>query len=278
MNKNNVYIMTRSRRENLKKIIPRWLNQDFKVNLVVEPKEFNDTEKFVDENFYSYSLSVIPLPEEERGIGYARSCAVNHAYLRGLKSIVMSDDDIRPCTSLGNAEPLIQEASKYGVLGVGATQRIHDHFTKGAISRLSGVILCPGGWGMQLFGLNVNKTIALGNFDDQLDCFGEDHELVRQGILAGIPWLVHCGVKCEPLGSRFSPGGINSFIESKYPRTSDAVLYRAAREARCRRIIHDRWPKYTSSQQARSRVAWQKMLDDYIPDWRSRSAIHGGHL
>ncbi len=91
---------------------------------------------------------------------------------------------------------------------------------------------------------------------------------MRQGIAQlGIPWLVHCGVKCDPIGVRYDPGGINSLI-------NDGT--RGLREIACRELIHRRWPDYTSAAAAKPRMRWQKMLDDYIPDWRSRSAIHGG--
>jgi hypothetical protein len=121
---------------------------------------------------------------------------------------------------------------------------------------------------MQLFALNLANTVYIGNFDSRLDCFGEDHELMRMGIaVSGFPWLVHCDVKCEAIGVRYDPGGLNSFI-------SDGT--RALREIECRKIIHERWPQYTSRPEARPRMLWQKMLNDYIPNWRELSAIHGG--
>jgi hypothetical protein len=181
--------------------------------------------------------------------------------------MIMSDDDMRP-TATSNMKWLLEEARKSNVVGIGATRSLHDRNSKGAISRNHGPILCPGGWGMQLFALNVNNTIEVGNFDSALDCFGEDAELERMGIATiGIPWLVHCDVKCEAIGVRYDPGGMNSFI-------TDGT--RALREIECRRIIHERWPMYTSEPERRPNMRWQKMLDDYITGWRELSAIHGG--
>jgi hypothetical protein len=265
-----VYIPTRDRIANLRKIIPRWLEQNIPVVLVVEKSELLEHVNLIRSERSWRDVSVISPKREERGIGYARRFAVNHAHRAGLSSIIMSDDDLRPVAD-PSIHMLLGEARKSDVLGIGAVRSLHDRFTNGAVSANHGPMLCPGGWGMQIFGLNVQNAIDVGNFDQQLDCFGEDHELMRNGIaVAGIPWLVHCDVRCEPIGVRYDPGGLNSFIESRDDGT------RAAREIACRRILYARWPKYVSTPESRPRMRWQKMLDDYIPDWRARSAMHGG--
>lgn len=262
-----VYIPTRSRHKNLLKIVPRWLWQDFKVTLVTEEKELRDHQELIWQQGWGQSARVIAPPQKERGIGLARRYAVAHAARNDRKAIIMSDDDLRPAED-SEMYKLVDEAAKPGVLGVGAVRRIHDHFTGGKLFLNSGVILCPGGWGQQVFGLNVRQAIDLGNFDARLDCFGEDAELERQGIAARIPWLVHCDVLSEPIGVRYAPGGLATFTGTRTAR--------AEREIACRRIIHKRWPKYTSEPEARSRMAWQKMLTDYIPEWKTLSAMHGG--
>lgn len=260
-----VYIMTRSRLGNLPRIIPAWREQGIPVNLVVERSEYIDHLSLVNRNNWS-GVEVLPLRLENRGFGYACRSAVEHASKHRHESIIMSDDDLLPKTG-SDFHPLLEEAAKDGVLGVGATRPIHDHFTKGATARLHGVILCPGGWGQQLYALNVPMAMELGNFDPRLTCFGEGHEMIRQGISHGIPWLVHCDVKAKPIGARYAPGGLSSL----YPGNE-----RAEEEIKCRRIIHDRWPQYTSEPEARPRVAWAKMLNDYIPGWKHLSAMHGG--
>lgn len=255
------------------KTIPRWLEQEFKIFTVVEKYELQEHVELLRDILCVETpvVSAVPLTREDAGIGYARNYAVTHAARRGFKSFIMSDDDIKPARDSDMAL-LIEEAEKPGVLGVGATHRLQDHFTQGAISRNSGVIMCPGGWGMTLFALNVAKTIEIGNFDPLLDCFGEDHELLRQGIVSGIPWRVHCDVKCEFIGMRGAPGGMQSYLKDYNEEGMKQRIFN------CRKLIHARWPEYTSEPEAKSRVAWQKMLDDYIPDWRSRSAMHGGSL
>src|SRR6266568_841142 len=203
-----VYVCTRGRINNLKKIVPRWIDQNFRVILVVEKKEHKNHTFLCNEMRWSIGeVSVRALPREDRGIGYARNWAVQHASGVKLRSIIMADDDIRPAAD-SNMSILTEEARKPEILGVGAVLRIHDHFTDRAVSKNSGVILCPGGWGHRLYGLNVETTMALGNYDKNLDCLGEDDELQRQGIAAGIPWAVHCDVWAESIGSRNQPGGI----------------------------------------------------------------------
>lgn len=259
------YIMTRSRPGNLKKIVPRWLEQHIPVVLVTEPSEREHHLSLV--NGQGWEDVTVINPPQERGIGYKRQFSVEHAHSRRLRSIIMSDDDMQPANN-SDMDLLLEEAQKPGVLGIGAARSLHDHFSGGATKNNDGVILCPGGWGMQLFALNVRSALDAGNFDAALDCFGEDHELARNGIARlGLPWAVHCTVRCEPVGVRYDPGGINAFI-------TDGT--RPKREQACREIIYRRWPRYASVPDARPRMRWQKMLDDYIPGWREFSAMHGG--
>lgn len=265
-----VYIPTMNRYDNLAKIIPLWLEQKFLVRLVVEPNEYGEHARLITRmGWNGRGVTAIPVKSPRRGIGYARRAAVLHAYYNGRKSIVMSDDDMKPARDSDMAW-LLAEAAQPGVLGVGAVRPIHDHFTGGAVSANHGPILCPGGWGFQLFGLNIETAIKVGNFDERLHSYGEDGELCRRGIAQGIPWRVHCDVWCAPIGKRYAPGGIST----RFARPE----YRTDAEQQCLAIIHDRWPYYTNAPDKPLRVAWQKMLDHYIPDWRDRSAIHGGHL
>jgi hypothetical protein len=261
------YIVTRSRIPNLRKIIPFWLEQDIPVRLVVEHSEWSEHRNFVRDMGWRREVTVVSPDKVERGIGYARHWSVLDADNHGLKSFIMSDDDMRPQAG-SDMRLLMKEAARPGVLGIGAVRRLHDWFSGGAVSANSGVILCPSGWGMQLFALNVRKTLAVGNFDKRLDCFGEDHELMRQGISRKIPWLVHCDVYCDAIGTRYAPGGLNAYAGSTAERKD--------RELACHRIVHDLWPRYVSEPGRAMRVSWKRMLDDYMPGWQARSAIHGG--
>ena len=266
---NVVYIITRNRYANLKKIIPRWLDQDFKVVLVVDPAEYEDHVQFIrNQGWWLAGMVEVSRPMKRNGgVGYQRKWAVVQASLREHSTIIMSDDDIRPAKD-SDMSLLIEAARNTDVLGIGAARSIHNHFTKGAISRNKGQILCPSGLGFQLFSLNIANTIDVGGFDPRLDCFGEDAELMRRGIASGIPWRIHCDVWCEPIGPRYAPGGLMAY----------APYDRQQREIECRRIIHERWPAYTSKPEARPRMAWKRFYDDMIPGWQNLSAIHGGAL
>lgn len=258
------YIMTRGRIKNIRRILPFWERQQIPVNLVVESEEY----EIHKDNFQGPTVKVVPLPKKDQGFGFACNYAVRHAKMRGHRSIIMSDDDLHPETG-SDFWKLLHEAEKPGVIGIGATRDLHDHFTKGATARNKGVMLCPGGWGQQIYALNVSMAMKIGNFDPKLDCFGEGHEIIREGIAwEAIPWLVHCGVRARAIGARYAAGGISSL----YPDPKE----RARREERCREIIYERWPDYVSPPKTRPRVAWQRMLDDYIPGWRGLSAMHGG--
>jgi hypothetical protein len=264
-----VYIPTLSRLDLLERVVPFWLQQEMQVRLIVERHEYAAHQTLKKRMKWGGNVYILPLKLAGRGIGYARRECVLHAHATHLKSVIMSDDDMYPHPDTDVWE-LIDEAERPGVLGIGATRSLHDRFTNGAISRNHGVILCPGGWGLQLFGLNIQEAISCGNFDHRLHTIGEDAELARQGIARGIPWLVHCDVKAVAAGKRYAPGGFSA----KYK------LLEARREAEkvCMEIIHRRWPDYTNPPEKPLRMMWQKMLSNYIPEWRDYSALHGGDI
>ena len=263
-----VYIPTVGRWGNIRKIVPRWLNANMSVRLVVDPDEVDlglavrKQESWDDVRVYAPDV---------KGIGAIRRTIVSHAQRRGLSAIILAEDDVMP-DKASDFHELLDWAERPDVLGIGATRPIHDRFTGGAISRNSGAILCPGGWGFVCFGLNVENALKAGNYDKRLHTIGDDAELARQGISKlRIPWLAHCDVRWTSLGTRYSPGGIARQFREDLDR-------RAAAERECFRIIHDMWPAYTNSPDKPLRMAWAKFLDHYLPGWKARSAIHNGDL
>jgi hypothetical protein len=170
-----------------------------------------------------------------------------------------------------NFSKLIEVARKPHVLGIGATQPYHDLLAGRKLSQIGGPILCPAGWGQMLFALNIENALRCGNYDPALHTMGEDAEMARYGIARfKIPWLVHCDVKWTGLGARFAPGGISTMYASREERD--------AAEFECKKIIHNRWPKYVTNTPAKYACQWKKMLNDYIPNWQELSALHGGSL
>jgi hypothetical protein len=264
-----VYIPTLGRVDMVEKTVPHWLEQELFVRLVVERHEYHPYNNLKKRMGWGKDVYVLPLPLSMRGTGYARRFIVQHARRTNQTSIIMSDDDIRPDPNSDFWE-LIDEAEQPGVLGIGATRSLHDRNTGGAISRNAGPILCPGGWGFTVYGLNINTALQVGNYDPLLHSFGEDAELMRQGVSRKIPWRVHCDVKFISLNKRFDPGGFSS----KYILPEARI----AAEQTCQSIIRSRWPDYASKAGSPWRFAWQRFYDDYMPGWREASAIHGGDL
>ena len=265
-----VYIPTMGRPANVRKIVPKWLDQNMSVRLVVNTDEVNTHLAVRAQEGWGSDVRVWA-PPGVRGIGAIRRRIVRQAARNGLNAIVLSEDDAMP-ERKSDFHDLLDWAERPDVLGIGATRPIHDRFTGGAISNNSGAILCPGGWGFVCFALNVPNAIAAGNYDAALHTIGDDAELARNGIAKlRIPWLAHCDVRWSAIGSRYSPGGINA-------RFGEDEVKRHEAERECMELIHERWPMYTNRPDQRLRVSWQKMLDDYIPGWRARSALHGGDL
>jgi len=265
-----VYIPTIGRPGNIRAIVPRWLEQGMPIKLIIRPEEYKLCSALrKQEGWYRRDVGIRILPKSTPiGYGATRNYIIRYAMKQEERAIIISDDDMRPAHGSDFGE-LIYEAARPGVLGVGAVRSIHDRFTGGAVSRLSGPILCPGGWGFQCFAINVKQAFRLGNFDPSLHAHGDDAELAREGIAHGIPWRVHTDVWVESIGKRYAAGGLSTVYSPEE---------RAAAERECMAIIHHRWPDYTNAPDKPVRTAWQKMLDFYIPDWREQSAIHGGKL
>ncbi len=265
-----VYIPTLSRLEMLEKTVPRWLEQDLPIRLVVPPGQYDDHEELRQDMGWK-GVRVIALPPDlSYGLGAARHFIVKHANTRRLRSIIISDDDHRPKRGT-NMWDLLAAAMDPDALGVGASRSLTDRFNSGALTRNSGVILCPGGWGFTVFSLNVENALWCGNFDIKLHTFADDAELARQGITHGLIWRMHCDVWIEQMNNRYDPGGMNSLF-------GEDVEKRRESEKENLTLLYSRWPKYVAPPDKKYRMAWSKMLTDYIPDWKTRSALHGGSL
>jgi hypothetical protein len=266
---NVVYIPTLGRPDNLKAIVPSWIEQRIQVRLVVERYEYQEHIKLVRGMGWGKNVIVLSQPLSGRGIGYARNFCIKHAKDTGQSAIIMAEDDLRPAKD-SDMVLLLDEVDKPYVLGCGAVRPIHDRFTGGAISKTHGAILCPGGWGFQIFAINVETALRLGNFDAKLHTLGEDLVMAMLGVEAGIPWRVHCDVKMTATGTRYAPGGINVRFSSPEQR-------RAA-EIECWAVMYKRWHDYLSLPEKKPRVSWQKLYNTYIPEWKEYSALHGGSL
>jgi hypothetical protein len=252
----------------LRKTVPFWLRQEMPVMLVIERREHAAHSKLVREEGWK-DVQILPSPLSGKGVGYARKYCVEHASKSGLEAIIMSNDDfyVKPSS---DAWLLIDEAEKSTTLGIGAMRPLLDFYTSGAISRNHGPILCPSSWGLYVWGLNIKNALSLGNYDPVFHSFAEDLDLQFEGIKHGIPWQLHCDVEYVSVTSRYNKGG----IESRYGN----VEARLTAERECMAIFHERWPDYVSPPGKKFRISWQKLLNDYIPDWKKASAIHGGSL
>lgn len=265
---NVAYMPTLGRLANIRAIVPYWIEQMDQVRLVVERYEYNDHAKLKREMGWGEKVVIINQPLSGRGIAYVRNFIVKHAKESGQRSIIIAEDDTKPVKG-SDFVMLLEEADKPDVVGVGATRSLHDRFTGGAISKLSGAILCPGGWGFQCFSVNVDTVLELGNYNIKLHTIADDAEMAMRGIEAGMPWRVHCDVRMTS-GNRYDAGGINTRFSNREQR--------AAAERECWAIMHKRWPDIVAPPEKKVRVAWQKFYDRYIPEWREYSALHGGSL
>jgi hypothetical protein len=245
--------------------------QNLPVKLVVPEDQFDDHVRLRDSMGWIPGVGVIALPPGTYGLGETRQFILEHAASKDRDAIIISDDDHRPKAG-ANMWDLLAAAMAPDVLGVGASRPLTDRFNGGALTRNRGIIMCPGGWGFTVYGLNVRNATHIGGFDPNIHFFGEDAELARNGIAYHQWfWRVSCDVWIEQLNVRNAPGGISSVFNG------DAEA-RAKAERKDRAYLRQMWPEYISRPDQKPRMAWSRMLDDYIPGWRERSALHGGSL
>lgn len=269
-----VYIPSKARTDYLPKTIPRWLESlpdAVPVYVVVDKPDYPEYKAAIKAGGWSDRVTPLNNGGDGKGIGYTRNIAVNHAYRAGMKSIILADDDLRPVPGQ-SVNMLFRQAARKGRLGIGATWSYQGLLSGGVTEdRANGLILCPSGWGHNFFALNVENAILCGNFNRKLYCAFEDDELQRQGLSRGMPWLVHCDVKYQNLGKRFTAGGVSAQFD-------ESLASRMKGIAECQAIVAKIWPEYVAAPPKRPRTAWASMHDRYLPGWRSKSAIHGGHL
>lgn len=267
--KTSVYIPTLGRMDMLRKTVPAWMKQGIPIRLVVPKVQYADHVALRDNQKWN-GVSVVALPSGTYGLGETRQFILHHADTFNFPAVIISDDDHRPRAGTSMWD-LLAAALDPTALGVGASRPLTDRFNGGALIRNRGIIMCPGGWGFTVFGLNVRNAVRIGGFDPEIRFFGEDAELARNGIAHGLFWRASCDVWIEQLNVRNAPGGISAVFGGDPSK-------RAAAELEDRTYIHGLWPEYVSRPDQKPRMAWGRMLDDYVPGWRARSALHGGSL
>lgn len=266
-NRPKVYISSRGRVANARKVVPIWHNQgfEFDIFIAVEPDEFYLYANGLSECGINYA-EILPLPRPNQGLAYSRKFCVTHAASFGWESIIATDDDIKPVHGVENT---VMDAAHPKALGITIRYSYHDLALGDKIRSLGGIILQPNGM-FRMVALNVNNVMRLGNYDPNADnC--EDADLMLRGLEAGFPWMVDLDSKAASIGKRHEPGGsldyINTIGRSIYDHTHKKP------------ILVKKFPEIaTSNSEGKTRVAWLKAHDKYLPDWRKWSALHGGDL
>lgn len=263
MSKPVVYIPTRGRIQNLGKVLPAWREQRFLAVVMTEPNEAKAHRKFIREHDFEDFASVLSLPRADQGIGNSRHQIIKHASSVGLRRIILADDDCKPHKDSDMRRLLKFRVSQ--TLGMGACFSYYGlQLGNDFIRDTNKKTLMPGGMGYNIFSLDVEATIGIGNFDRRLHTYWEDAELIRQAMKdLHIGWHIHTGVWGTQMGKRYDAGGINSLAANEA---------RKRREKMCHQIVYKRWgPRYISHPDKRPRCSWANMLDDFVPGWREKA-------
>lgn len=276
----HVFIPTRGRWENIRKLCDVWLSKDFHVRLVVEGQEADKYNTYTPQ-----AVEISVLQQNNMGIAYARNHCVRLAANLGLKSFILADDDIKPSTHRPDSMWEIIEACKDPkILGMTARYSYHDLCMGKQIKGLDDIILLPTGT-FRLVGLNVQNVLKLGNYDTSLE-YAEDCDLFLRGLQAGFPWMVHLGTFANSIGNRYEPGGMLDFAKSLDDRTSATdIEVLSSAKAKWHKDLHDKYPEIVNRHTAKCAgkrnciiVGWQRAYDRYLPGWRQWSELHGGDL
>ena len=261
-----VFIPSRGRHELLaQKVIPKWMEQNAKVYVVVEPNQYKEYAETL-QGFCGPggSVDVLMLPQHNRGVNYSRNWIVRFAANIGMDKIIQADDDIFPQPS-SDVNRLF-EWKGLNCIGMGVMVGFYGlMFGNQTIKDEDRPLMSKGALGKRLFSLNVSRVLAAGNFDVDLHSGWGDDELVRAGMARlGATWYVHAGVWGGSVANRYTKGGINDFHGENEQSRLDG-------QEHSHRIIHHRWgARYVSDPGKRMSFRWQKFMDDYVPDWRNR--------
>ncbi len=215
--------------------------------VVIEPSQ-QEAYRDLDGNYRSFMLSV--LPEDGRGIGYARAQIVRMAAANDEQTILMVDDDARATSPYAD---LVDSARPDHVVGVGAWASIYGLYlgsdVRADAQRDEGVIIGKNGMGGQFMALNVANVMKVGNFPEWADVSLEDHELIRQTIWHGYRWYIHPDSQYS-CGKRWQPGGLATFVD------------REDRAKQCWQKAHQAWPDFVSNPEtaAKYRCSWKKLI------------------
>lgn len=207
---------------------------------------------------------VIVLPHSNRGINYARQYILLHAERNGIARFIMSDDDCAPRHD-DDVRKLF-DLSDLPTIGMGAMFPFYGlKFGNETLRERNDPLFCDGGMGKRLFSLDTERALEVGGYDVRLHSSNGDNEIVRQAIKHGYTWYVHAGVQAINLIGRFKKGGINDLHNEDEESRKAAAL-------ECHRIIYEEWgPEYIAKPQGHKiTTRWQKLMDDYIPDWKDR--------
>lgn len=261
-----VFIPSRGRADLLAaKVLPKWMEQDAKIFVVVEPSQYKTYCEAV-QGFCNKGgpATVLSLPHHDRGINYSRNWIIRVANEWGHRHIIQADDDIFPQPS-SDVNRLF-EWKDLNCLGIGIMVPFYGlMFGNQTIKDEDRPLMSKGALGKRLFSLNVPRVLAAGNFDVNLHSGWGDDELVRAGMAKlGATWYVHAGVWGGSVSNRYTAGGINDFHK-------EDAQSRLRGQEHSHRIIFDRWGgRYVSDPGKKMTFRWQKFMDDKVPGWRKR--------
>lgn len=262
-----VYITSRGRPDNVRKLLPAWEAEGFSVYFMVEPDEAETYRAAIDSIPHTNSVTVLSLPDKNLGVGYSRADCLAHAQADGQQSVLLSDDDVKPYN--GGMESMLEFACGPRVLGVTAW---HDYidFALGVKGKeRTDAIISPSIF-MRIWALNIDNVLSIGGIDRSIKCI-DDAELKFRAHTHGYPWVINFGAKVRSFAKRYAEGGVNLLGDNAIDVATDQILDKHRPHLDSGLIRRGGKPEQV-------KYNWVKIHDRFMPGWRNWSEKHGGNI
>lgn len=255
-----IFFPSRDRVEVLRKTLPSWLDagaERYGITILVEAKEryaYAEMARSLSPDIKVQSL------KKRTGVAQSRQLAFKTAYRAGLRSFLISDDDVRMKDDPGE---LLRQARRKNVLGVGAYFSIYGLVY--GIQPYTGTWMLKNSWmGYACYALNVRNMRKIGGYDSTFVGTGQlDQGTAIKGITElGILWRICTDVQASRIIKERTPnsGGIDTMIKKMRLKPRDELRHE------WHKLAYHRYPEYVNDprnckkRECKMRYNWRKMI------------------
>lgn len=252
-----VIIPTKDRPENMRRVLPKWLEHGLPVHIIVEEEDAPRYQDVLIELDLLGTVGLNILKKSNMGTGYVRWAASKLAVKLRLDAFVMSDDDVHIRPQDDPRQPLRVVASQFAMAVAGWTGQYGLWVPNGnEIGRTPGRLVPLTGGPDRVYALNPYMAGLAGGHNHRLVVF-ENVELNRCGVARLHKfWYASSSWHIINIGKRDDPGGIVTH--------AGGVGRRHELEQRDHEVMYALWPKYVTHFSKRYGCQWKKLIADHM--------------